>query len=156
MKAHFGSFPGARALASISANWLPMISPPFACFSNRSWSPPSCRSNREFPMPDLPKRPLSQKESKVTRALSPLPSHRTMEKADHKTDSLIDILRDVAVKNRQQTGTLNAFAQSIQAASSTRRFPLPRCRSCRPLRGRSQCTVRRLPATSARSPILCR
>lgn len=38
---------------------------------------------------------------KVTRALAPLPSRRALEKAHHKTDALIDILRDVAVKNQQ-------------------------------------------------------
>src|SRR3954452_6402273 len=38
---------------------------------------------------------------KVTRALAPLPSRRALEKAHHKTEALIDILRDVAVKNQQ-------------------------------------------------------
>ena len=39
---------------------------------------------------------------KVTRALAPLPSRRALEKAHHKTDALIEILRDVAVKNQQE------------------------------------------------------
>ena len=39
---------------------------------------------------------------KVTRALAPLPSRRALEKAHHKTEALIDILRDVAVKNQQE------------------------------------------------------
>lgn len=39
---------------------------------------------------------------KVTRALAPLPSRRTLEKAHHKTESLTAILRDVAVKNQQE------------------------------------------------------
>jgi hypothetical protein len=39
---------------------------------------------------------------KITRALAPLPSRRALEKAHHKTETLIDILRDVAVKNQQE------------------------------------------------------
>jgi len=39
---------------------------------------------------------------KVTRALAPLPSRRALEKAHHKTEMLIDILRDVAVKNQRE------------------------------------------------------
>jgi transposase InsO family protein len=39
---------------------------------------------------------------KVTRALAPLPSRRALEKAHHKTEALIHILRDVAVKNQQE------------------------------------------------------
>jgi Predicted transcriptional regulators len=39
---------------------------------------------------------------KVTRALAPLPNRRALEKAHHKTDALIDILRDVAVKNQKE------------------------------------------------------
>ena len=39
---------------------------------------------------------------KVTRALAPLPSRRALEKAHHKTETLINILRDVAVKNQQE------------------------------------------------------
>ena len=39
---------------------------------------------------------------KVTRALAPLPSRRALEKAHHKTETLIHILRDVAVKNQQE------------------------------------------------------
>jgi hypothetical protein len=39
---------------------------------------------------------------KVTRALAPLPSKRALEKAHHKTEALIDILRGVAVKNQQE------------------------------------------------------
>lgn len=39
---------------------------------------------------------------KVTRALAPLPKKRSLEKAHHKTETLIEILRDVAVKNQQE------------------------------------------------------
>jgi hypothetical protein len=39
---------------------------------------------------------------KVSRALAPLPNRRGLEKAHHKTDALIEILRDVAVKNQQE------------------------------------------------------
>ena len=39
---------------------------------------------------------------KVTRALAPLPSRRALDKAHHKTEALIDILRDVAVKNQRE------------------------------------------------------
>lgn len=39
---------------------------------------------------------------KVTRALAPLPNRRALEKAHHKTDALIEILRNVAVKNQQE------------------------------------------------------
>src|SRR2546423_15097893 len=39
---------------------------------------------------------------KVTRALAPLPSRRALEKAHHKTDALISILRNVAVKNQRE------------------------------------------------------
>jgi hypothetical protein len=39
---------------------------------------------------------------KVTRALAPLPNRRALERAHHKTEALIDILRDVAVKNQQE------------------------------------------------------
>jgi hypothetical protein len=39
---------------------------------------------------------------KVSRALAPLPSRRGVEKAHHKTEALIDVLRDVAVKNQQE------------------------------------------------------
>lgn len=39
---------------------------------------------------------------KVTRALAPLPNRRALEKAHHKTDALIEILRHVAVKNQQE------------------------------------------------------
>jgi len=39
---------------------------------------------------------------KVTRALAPLPNRRALEKAHHKTETLIHILRDVAVKNQQE------------------------------------------------------
>jgi DNA-binding transcriptional regulator YhcF (GntR family) len=39
---------------------------------------------------------------KVTRALAPLPNRRALEKAHHKTEALIDVLRDVAVKNQQE------------------------------------------------------
>ena len=39
---------------------------------------------------------------KVTRALAPLPSRRALEKAHHKTETLTDILRHVAVKNQQE------------------------------------------------------
>jgi hypothetical protein len=39
---------------------------------------------------------------KVTRALAPLPSRRALEKAHHKTETLISILRDVALKNQQE------------------------------------------------------
>ena len=39
---------------------------------------------------------------KVTRALAPLPSRRALDKAHHKTEALIEILRDVAVKNQQE------------------------------------------------------
>jgi hypothetical protein len=39
---------------------------------------------------------------KVTRALAPLPSRRALEKAHHKTEALIHVLRDVAVKNQQE------------------------------------------------------
>ncbi len=39
---------------------------------------------------------------KVTRALAPLPNRRAFEKAHHKTEALINILRDVAVKNQQE------------------------------------------------------
>src|SRR5438477_2307913 len=39
---------------------------------------------------------------KVTRALAPLPSRRALEKAHHKTEALISILRDVAVKNQRE------------------------------------------------------
>lgn len=39
---------------------------------------------------------------KVTRALAPLPSRRALEKAHHKTEALIHILRDVAMKNQQE------------------------------------------------------
>ncbi|HVF70458.1 MAG TPA: hypothetical protein VM940_02520 [Chthoniobacterales bacterium] len=38
---------------------------------------------------------------KVTRALAPLPGRRELERAHHKTDTLIGILRDVAVKNQR-------------------------------------------------------
>src|ERR1051326_6048585 len=39
---------------------------------------------------------------KVNRALAPLPSRRALEKAHHKTEALIHVLRDVAVKNQQE------------------------------------------------------
>ena len=39
---------------------------------------------------------------KVTRALAPLPSRRALEKAHHKTETLISILRDVALKNQRE------------------------------------------------------
>jgi hypothetical protein len=39
---------------------------------------------------------------KVTRALAALPSRRALDKADHKTETLTEILRDVAVKNQQE------------------------------------------------------
>jgi hypothetical protein len=39
---------------------------------------------------------------KVSRALAPLPSPRALEKAHHKTETLIAIMRDVAVKNQQE------------------------------------------------------
>lgn len=39
---------------------------------------------------------------KVSRALAPLPSRRRLDKAHHKTDALIEILRDVAVKNQRE------------------------------------------------------
>jgi hypothetical protein len=39
---------------------------------------------------------------KVTRALAPLPGRRALEKAHHKTETLIEILRNVAVKNQQE------------------------------------------------------
>jgi hypothetical protein len=39
---------------------------------------------------------------KVSRTLAPLPNRRALEKAHHKTEALIAILRDVAVKNQQE------------------------------------------------------
>src|SRR3954471_12654590 len=39
---------------------------------------------------------------KVTRALAPLPSGRGLQKAHHKTETLTEILRSVAVKNQQE------------------------------------------------------
>src|SRR4051794_21022516 len=39
---------------------------------------------------------------KVTRALAPLPSGRRLQKAHHKTETLTEILRRVAVKNQQE------------------------------------------------------
>ena len=39
---------------------------------------------------------------KISRALAPLPNRRGVEKAHHKTEALIDVLRDVAVKNQQE------------------------------------------------------
>src|SRR5256714_6135885 len=43
---------------------------------------------------------MARKE--VTRALAPLPSRRALDKAHHKTEALIHILRDVAVKNQHE------------------------------------------------------
>jgi hypothetical protein len=38
---------------------------------------------------------------KVPRALAPLPSRRAVERADHRTDALIETLRNVAVRNQR-------------------------------------------------------
>ena len=58
---------------------------------------------------------------KVTRALAPLPSRRTLEKAHHKTEALIAILRDVAVKNQQEQP--RAF-HSVRAVAAHFRVPV--------------------------------
>jgi hypothetical protein len=58
---------------------------------------------------------------KVTRALAPLPSRRALEKAHHKTEALIDILRDVAVKNQQEQPL--AF-HSVRAVAAHFRVPM--------------------------------
>jgi hypothetical protein len=39
---------------------------------------------------------------KVTRALAPLPSRRPLDRAHHRAEALIEILRGVAVKNQQE------------------------------------------------------
>lgn len=57
---------------------------------------------------------------KVTRALAPLPSSRALDKAHHKTDALIEILRDVAVKNQQEQP--RAF-HSVRAVAAHFRVP---------------------------------
>ena len=58
---------------------------------------------------------------KVTRALAPLPSRRALEKAHHKTEALIDILRGVAVKNQQEQP--RAF-HSVRAVAEHFRVPV--------------------------------
>src|SRR3954462_9051623 len=58
---------------------------------------------------------------KVTRALAPLPSRRALEKAHHKTETLTDILRDVAVKNQQEQP--RAF-HSVRAVAAHFRVPV--------------------------------
>jgi hypothetical protein len=58
---------------------------------------------------------------KVTRALAPLPSRRALEKAHHKTEALIEILRDVAVKNQQEQPL--AF-HSVRAVATHFRVPV--------------------------------
>lgn len=58
---------------------------------------------------------------KVSRALAPLPSRRRVEKAHHKTDALIEILRDVAVKNQKEQP--RAF-HSIREVAAHFRVPI--------------------------------
>ncbi|MEY2496176.1 MAG: hypothetical protein QOJ45_2668 [Verrucomicrobiota bacterium] len=58
---------------------------------------------------------------KVSRTLAPLPSRRTLEKAHHKTEALIAILRDVAVKNQREQP--RAF-HSVRAVAGHFRVPV--------------------------------
>src|SRR4051812_13701996 len=58
---------------------------------------------------------------KIPRTLAPLPSKRGLEKAHHKTETLIDILRDVAVKNQQEQP--QAF-HSVRAVAAHFRVPV--------------------------------
>jgi hypothetical protein len=58
---------------------------------------------------------------KVSRALAPLPSRRALERAHHKTEALIGILRDVAVKNQQEQPS--AF-HSVRDVATHFRVPL--------------------------------
>jgi hypothetical protein len=39
---------------------------------------------------------------KVSRTLAPLPKKRALDEADHKAERLIEVLRDVAVKNQRE------------------------------------------------------
>jgi hypothetical protein len=65
---------------------------------------------------------------KVSRSLAPLPKKRALDEADHKTERLIEILREVAVKNQREQArafmpTCLPLASAWQAGRRLQRRP---------------------------------